>query len=87
VTRGNAGELISAFVSPRERGFGIGRLLVASLEEEAKNRKFEDILVLSGSRFRETGWPFWQSLYGEPVEVYDRSAIWHKQLTDKKRST
>lgn len=84
VTRGNAGELISAFVSSKARGHGIGRLLVASLEEEAMNRKFEDMLVVSGSRFRETGWPFWQSLYGEPVEVSDHSAVWLKHLTDEK---
>ncbi len=76
----SAAELFSAFVSQSERGRGIGRLLVQHLESKAELDGYDEIVVASGPRFRETGWPFWQSFYGDPAKVIECTSIWRKSL-------
>jgi GNAT superfamily N-acetyltransferase len=82
-------EITNAYVLMR--GQGIGRKLVEQLEHKALSENRSEIVLVSGPRFKESGWPFWRHLYGEPVGVaknyfegaYD-GMVWRKSLTDTK---
>ncbi len=63
------GELVNAFVDPTERGNGAGRALVRSLESIARSKGISQIILNSGPRYRDTGWAFWEKMYGAPVDV------------------
>ena len=63
-------EIINAYVHFDERkGKGIGRALVKAIEEETYNRGYEEVLLNSGPRYKETGWPFWNKTLGPSVGV------------------
>jgi GNAT superfamily N-acetyltransferase len=66
----HAVELINAFVSPEARGRGIGGLLVKNLVIVARGLAYDEVLVESGPRYKDTGWQFWTSIFGEPVAVH-----------------
>jgi len=62
-------ELINAYLAPDMLGAGTGRLLAWQLELLAKRYGHTEVLVNSGPRYKESGWPFWTRLYGEPAAV------------------
>jgi ribosomal protein S18 acetylase RimI-like enzyme len=83
----DTGELINAFVSPDARELGIGRMLVSNLEDTARDLGYEELVVNSGPRYRETGWAFWTNLFGEPVAVMENkygpgrdAPVWKKPI-------
>ncbi len=62
-------EFINAYVNPVQRGTGIGKLLAKELEDRAISAGYTEVIVNSGPRYKDTGWSFWSSLYGEPIAV------------------
>jgi len=85
---GRTAELINAFVAREHRGEGVGRALVAKLEEEAKALGYKEIVLNSGPRYRDTGWGFYDKLEGykrvgviEDMYGEDKDAVvWRKLL-------
>ncbi|HVA10954.1 MAG TPA: GNAT family N-acetyltransferase [Candidatus Dormibacteraeota bacterium] len=80
-------ELITALVSEQARGKGVGRALVSALTEMAVAEGSTELVVNSGPRYKKTGWPFWERLFGESVGVaknyYGRGGdalVWRKPL-------
>lgn len=69
-TGDNPCELINAYVDPRARGEGLGRLLVHGLIALAREHSYDEILVSSGRRYRETGWTFYDKVFGERRGVH-----------------
>lgn len=66
----NPAEIINAYVHFDQRqGKGVGSALVAALEDESRKQGFEELVLNSGPRYKETGWPFWRKIYGEPVGI------------------
>ena len=55
------------YVRPERRGAGAGSAMLRELELFARMNGFASLLVVSGSRNRDTGYPFWRRQYGEPV--------------------
>jgi len=62
-------ELVSAYVSHRARGHGVGRALADKVESAAIDLGANTLLIVSGSRNRESGYPFWNRRYGQPLRV------------------
>ncbi|MBW4061963.1 hypothetical protein HJC99_05325 [Candidatus Saccharibacteria bacterium] len=81
-------ELTDAYVLTRRTG--IGRALVAHMENKARADGHTEIVLVSGPRFRWSGWPFWRRLYGRPVGIAERyfndaegeydGSVWRKPL-------
>lgn len=88
-TTGRPIELVNAYVAKDHRaGRGVGRALIAKLEEEARGRGYTEIILNSGPRYEHTGWIFYDKLtgferIGIAVKLYgdDGDApVWHKIL-------
>lgn len=80
-------ELTDAYTLHRRTG--AGSALVNHMEQVARERGHTEIVLVSGPRFRPTGWPFWTKLYGEPAGIAERyfegiydGAVWRKSLAD-----
>lgn len=82
-------ELVNAYVSSEHRkGSGVGRALVAKLEEEATKKGHTEIVLNSGPRYKETGWGFYDRLEGyQRVGVAEKyygeggdAPVWRKVL-------
>jgi GNAT superfamily N-acetyltransferase len=87
-TSGNAVEIINAYISPDSRRQGTGTFLLEQLFTHAKDNGITEIVVNSGPRYQESGWPFWNKHFGNPVAVQKDhygpgcdAPIWHKQLS------
>jgi GNAT superfamily N-acetyltransferase len=65
----NPVELINAYIDEEQRGSGAGTALADGLEHIAREAGFTEVLVNSGPRYQESGWPFWDKRYGEPVAI------------------
>lgn len=86
---GASGEIINAFVDPKARGIGVGKALVHDIvHRHSKRQQYEDVVVMSGPRYRETGWPFWTSQFGPPVTTLrdafgpgKDAPVWRKEIT------
>lgn len=84
----NPAEIVNAYVALDERGQGTGKLLVKHLEQLARNSGHTEIIVNSGPRYQEFGWPFWRKRYGEPrvaEKYYDDkwdAKVWQKVLDE-----
>ncbi len=71
----NPAELINAYVKSDERkGRGVGRALVAKLEEEARANGYTEIILNSGPRYKDTGWPFYDKLVND-IDRYKRVGV------------
>ena len=80
-------EIVNGFVTATQRGSGVGKKLFASLEQLARQYGYTEMIVSSGPRYEETGWPFWTSLFGPPVAVLQNhygpgqhAPVWRKSL-------
>ena len=80
-------EFINAYVSATQRGTGTGKLLAKALENMAISAGYTEIIVNSGPRYKDTGWAFWNSMYGEPVTIQKDlygpggdAPVWRKSL-------
>lgn len=62
-------ELINAYVDPQQRGTGAGKLLAQQLEALAIARSYTELVVNSGPRYSDTGWPFWIRRFGQPLTI------------------
>lgn len=61
----NPVELVNTYVKSDERkGKGVGRALVAKLEEKVKEKGHTEIILNSGPRYKDTGWGFYDKLPG-----------------------
>lgn len=87
----NPMETINAYVSNDERQGGIGRALAKYVESQAIQHGYTELLVNSGPRYKDSGWPFWTKLYGEPVGTAvgfygpgGDAMIWRKSLVETK---
>ncbi len=83
----NPTELINMYVSQKSQGKGLGRRLVSALEELALKRGFKEIILNSGSRYKEN-WGFYDNLpkferVGELQDYYGEgrhAPVWSKIL-------
>jgi len=55
-------EIYSLFVDMHVRQKGIGRCLINFLEEYAATNGYDEILVKSADKFKETGWVFYEKM-------------------------
>ncbi|MDQ5912408.1 MAG: family N-acetyltransferase [Patescibacteria group bacterium] len=55
-------EIYSLFVDMNMRQKGIGRSLVNFLEEHALTNGYDEIIVKSADKFKETGWVFYEKI-------------------------
>jgi len=85
----NPCEIINAFVDQSTQKSGVGSELVKATERKAFNDGYTEVIVNSGPRYRDTGWAFWQKMYGEPSSVAagyygeGRDAmVWRKSLAE-----
>ena len=81
-------ELVSAYVTRAARGTGAGRALADELEKMATKLGYARLLIVSGSRNREYGYPFWRRRYGEPFRTDEdyfapgaERVVWAKKLS------
>jgi GNAT superfamily N-acetyltransferase len=79
-------EVVCVYVRKDTVGEGVGRALIERIEADATALGFTTLLIVSGSRYREIGYPFWIRRYGEPAidadfwgPGFDR-AVWRHQL-------
>src|SRR5262249_40731551 len=76
-------EIVHAFVAPQHHHRGIAKVLVDAVERRARSRGLCELVVRSGPRYRESGWPFWTARYGRPsIEHAERGdpAEWRVRL-------
>lgn len=80
-------EVVNAFVTDSERGRGAGRALLSRLEELAAQQGFTELVVTSGPRYKEKGWPFWTKVFGPAIAIVkdafgpgNDAPVWRKQL-------
>lgn len=90
-TTDNPMETINAYIAQSERSAGAGRALAEHIEGLAAQHGYTELLVNSGPRYKDTGWPFWTKLYGEPAGVAvgfygpgGDAMVWRKSLTETK---
>lgn len=62
-------EITSVYVHRDAVGGGAGQAIVSFLEDEARARGFETVIVCSGPRNAKLGYPFWTRRYGEVVRT------------------
>lgn len=62
-------ELVNAFVDPSIRKTGAGRRLVEDLLADAKEKGATEVVVNSGPRYKQTGWPFWAKVISKKNDV------------------
>jgi len=61
----NPVELVNAYVAPDQRGGkGVGRALVSTLEQTAIAQGYDQVVLSSGPRYKDTGWGFYDRLEG-----------------------
>jgi GNAT superfamily N-acetyltransferase len=84
-------ELITALVSDEVRGKGVGKALVRALAQRAQEEGATELVVNSGLRYELSGWPFWQSQFGEPAGIApdyygpgSYAMVWRKALDETK---
>ena len=61
-------EVVTACVRRTSRGIGVGRALIETVERIACQRGFSTLLIVSGSRNRDS-YPLWRARYGAPLRV------------------
>jgi len=81
-------ELTTAYLRRDLRGTGVGRALADRIEALAVEMGFTTLLIVSGARNRETGYPFWQRRYGDPIRRDDdywapgaERVVWRMELS------
>jgi len=79
--------LLTVFLSPAARGRGLGESLLLSIIAKARETGAEEMIWSSHPRFRETAWPFYNRMAGNPVTTArdlffpgSVSPIWRKSL-------
>ncbi len=82
-------EAINAYVTGSHRDRGIGKLLYYALEEKVRLMGFTEVLVGSGPRYEKLGYPFWISLFGQPIAIIKNkygpgqdAPVWRKSLIE-----
>lgn len=88
---GRKAELVSAYVTNSARGSGAGRALAERVERAAADLGYDELIIVSGSRNREAGYPFWNKRYGKPLRVDEdyfgpgaERVVWVSELPAKK---
>jgi GNAT superfamily N-acetyltransferase len=80
-------ELVNAYVQPRLRARGVGGILADKLEQIAIDEGYTKLIIVSGSRNRVSGYPFWRKRYGEPTRIdpdywgaTNERVVWTKKI-------
>ncbi len=89
VTVDKATELTNFYVAEKHRGGkGIGTSLLNAIEQRAVKRGYEQIVLNSGPRYKETAWGFYDKMgyarVGEVKDMYGpgvHAPVWSKTLT------
>ena len=88
-------ELVNVFLSSESRGKKLGRALIEAVFDIAAQQEYDEVILDSGPRYKETAWGFYNHVVGEPVSVIEgrygtnpdgttRDApVWRKVLTDQ----
>lgn len=87
-TSDNPLELINLYVDTNNRtGKGVGSALYNAIKNNARNNGYTQLMLNSGPRYRESGWPFYMRIIGEPVgELKDKygtnlhAPVWSENL-------
>jgi GNAT superfamily N-acetyltransferase len=84
-------EVVTVYVRRDHRGLGLGRALLDEVEARASALGFATLLAVSGSRNRESGYPFWRRRYGEPWRWDEdyfapgaERVVWRHRLTSER---
>lgn len=84
----NPAEIVGMYVDLEAHRSGVGTKLVDTAERIAQESGFTELVINSGRRYKESGWPFWQKMYGEPYcvdeDYYGKGAaalVWRKVLS------
>lgn len=87
-TQPSAAEIVNAYSRTSTRGQGVGRALLTFLEKQAVEQGFTQIVINSGPRYKWSGWPFWDAMYGKPIgmapDFYGprvHAKVWRRDLT------
>ena len=90
-TSDKAIELTNFYIGNDFRGKGIGKALFQKLERAASEEGFDQVVLNSGPRYKDTAWPFYDSypglgrvgtakdMYGQGIDA----PVWRKDLSDK----
>lgn len=88
----NPMEIINAYVSSHARLSGAGQALAEYIEQIGAQAGHTELVVNSGPRYADTGWPFWTKLYGKPIGVAPGlyglggdAVVWRKSLNGVKK--
>jgi ribosomal protein S18 acetylase RimI-like enzyme len=81
-------EMINTYVDSLHRnGYGVGTALVRELERLARNQGYQEVIVNSGPRYRDSGWKFYDKLgyerRGMAWDLYgdgEHARVWSKVL-------
>lgn len=65
----HAVEIVNASVHADASHHGIGSRLLGALHDEAKEQGITRVVVTSGPRYTEKGWPFWNKHFGTAAHV------------------
>jgi ribosomal protein S18 acetylase RimI-like enzyme len=80
-------EFVHAHVDPTDQGSGVGTAMADHLKKIVQHDGYTKVIIVSGSRNREFGYPFWQGRYGNPAR-FDKDfwgpdnerVVWAKDL-------
>jgi predicted N-acetyltransferase YhbS len=80
-------EFINAYIDTAWRGQGVGGKLLRTRLAKAKELGYTEVLIVSGSRYSKSGWPFHTAKYGEPIATFkdyfgpgSTAKVWCKNL-------
>lgn len=88
VTTARPIELKNLYVDKGARkGKGVGSTLYTFAKQWAKEQNYTELLLNSGPRYQETGWPFYQKVVGDPVGILKdfygiglHAPVWREEL-------
>jgi len=58
----NPGEIKILYIDGKERGKGVGRILVNLVERKALSEKYDELLVRSAERYKNTAYGFYEKM-------------------------
>lgn len=65
----NPVEIVNAFVRRDLRGAGVGGKLLDNVFEQARIGSFDEVIVNSGPRYKDTAWSFYDKKFGTPRAI------------------
>ncbi len=82
VTLQNPIELKLLYLDKKTRGLGLGKLTILELEKILKENNYDEILIRSAVRYKDTAWGFYEKMGFTQVGFIDQDmAVFRKILT------